>query len=241
MSRIMSFILTGLVALAGCQGGGKPHVEEDAGPPGAEDCEPIEERTACEARGCAYLMAARSILSDGVCVAVTQVPVCVAAGDSMNNAINTVCRYLEDGVFEFLWFGSARGVDGWENCGNHWELCGVPAELCEAQTDRAACEANYCYWAPEVRVGRLEDDQCVGWEAATVPMCLKPSPYLHFIDGVNGFDSGEPVERVYSVLPSEGPRRVLGLTVGPAADFASESASWQVCAPYAVSPACGCP
>ncbi|MBU1410683.1 hypothetical protein KKD52_09265 [Myxococcota bacterium] len=64
-------------------------------------------------------------MEEGKCVAATLRPVCIAVGETSNNLISTHCRELEDGGFEFVWFGEAVPVDGWAYCGYWEELCGV--------------------------------------------------------------------------------------------------------------------
>ena len=215
---------------------------DDAGPPTGADCEPITDRVLCEARGCTPASAYRAILEMDQCVAATVRPVCLAVGDTSNNAISTHCRELDDGGFEFVWFGEAVPVDGWEGCG-HWEdLCGVSSVVCEAQTDRAACEASHCHWADAVRTGVIEDGLCVGWEAQTIGRCLTPRPFLTLLDGVNTFLTGELEETAFSVETDGGARHVLGLRVNAAAAFGSDTTgTWRRCRTYDQEPTCGCP
>ena len=224
------------------QNDGQVDGQVDAEPPTAETCEPITDPALCRAAGCTPASAYRSIMEEGKCVAATLRPVCIAVGETSNNLISTHCRELEDGGFEFVWFGEAVPVDGWEYCDNWEELCGVSSDVCEAQTDRATCEARYCHWAEAARVGVIVDGLCVGWETQTVGMCLTPRPFLTFNDGVSTFATGDLEERAFSMGSSGGARRVLGLMVNAAASFGSDdSGVWRRCRAYDEEPTCGCP
>jgi hypothetical protein len=246
-------ILLAVLALGSCdhpglavqndgQVDGQADGQVDAGAPTAQTCEPITDPALCRAAGCTQASAYRSIMEEGKCVAATLRPVCIAVGETSNNAISTHCREPEDGGVEFVWFGEAVPVDGWEYC-DYWEyLCGVSSNVCEAQTDCATCEDRYCHWAEAARIGVIEDGLCVGWESQPVGMCLKPRPFLTFLDGVSTFLTGDLEETAFSMETASGARRVLGIRVNATADFASDATgSWRRCRPYDQEPTCGCP
>ncbi len=210
----------------------------------AADCAPYLNRDQCEQKGCVSAAADRTLIFDGQCVGFDRKPVCLAASDSANNANIEVCRDLPEGA-EYVELGSAyRHVDGWKfNCGFSRATCGVTAQDCETLTDRAACEAHYCYWAEPVRVGVLNDGLCTGWEPVTTQRCLTPSPWTTYVQGINLFDF-DTRETVFSVETDEG-RRIYSFQISNQAEFISgpreSRIEWRRCLSYSYDPSCGCP
>jgi len=227
-----------LLPLGGC----KPGHEELT----AADCEGTATESGCMRKGCTFVTIHRAIMDGAQCIATEQRPGCLAAGESVNNVTGALCRDLPGGGFEFVNFSSARPADGWQDCGGDpSDLCEIFISTCRDLQDRAACEAEYCYWADPVRVGVVDDQgSCTGWEAQTVGMCLTPEPYLTYLDGVSGFDRGA-TERVFAVTPVEGPRRIYSFSVSAFGDFTSGPPavpdSWRACDVFPQDPGCDCP
>ncbi len=201
-------------------------------------------------KGCAWTpQLTRSFEVDGRCAAFTQVGgTCLEAGECMNNGATDPLYRLVDGRTEI-----AHLIDAWERIRGWLEerdfflrfpewSCGPEPAACEAQTDADACGRLGCFWAPSVRVGITEADQCLGWEPQPVALCLAPHPYLVFSEAGNSFH-GSVVRRFF--YETESGHRVLELAVSDSAKFRSTDqvavgSDWGVCRSSTTAPVCAC-
>ncbi len=167
---------------------------KEEGKPTCEVCEPLNTKSLCEDEGCTFPATInRGVLKDGKCVAMElDVSMCIAADGPVGNIEQAWYRTTAEGN-EVITLGYGyQNVDGWTDCGGMWQnnpecACGVATSVCTAQMDRASCEANYCYWAENVREAIIDGEVCTGWQPETASRCLAPIEYLRFYQGQNDF------------------------------------------------------
>jgi len=168
--------------------------EGDAGPDvevTGEICEALSDPEACESAGCSFVLVNRGIFKDGVCRAYdTEVGVCLALGEPVGNMIVAWTRVVPTGREIIRWGYAYVTVDGWEPCEDPYGGvcdCGVKIRDCEAQTNQTDCENEFCFWAPEILVGIVDEEVCLGFEQTTIAKCLTPEDYLEFHNGEDTF------------------------------------------------------
>ncbi|MBU1509036.1 hypothetical protein KKD52_01645 [Myxococcota bacterium] len=225
---------------------------KEEGRPTCDVCEPLTTKSLCEDEGCTFPATInRGVLKDGKCVAMElDVSMCIAADGPVGNIEQAWYRTTPEGN-EVISLGYAyQNVDGWTDCGGMWQnnpecACGVATSVCTAQMDRASCEANYCFWAENVREAIIEGEACTGWQPETTSYCVAPAGPMPLLNG-ESFYKMEAAPVTY-YFPDNGGTRVVTFSAHPdAAIFRSGSDSapvyWSKCNGLGSDPeVCDCP